>query len=103
LERNGARSSGPHRRAVFSHRFAGTELICELGREWVGESHERIKALCHDFNIPLQKHQFEDHLLRDGRVYRAGEWGFSPQAKAAFEKLIKAYDKFTPPSTVEVR
>src|SRR5918994_1120661 len=27
---------------VFSHKFAGTELSCELGAEWVGESHERI-------------------------------------------------------------
>lgn len=81
---------------VFSHKFPGTDLVCELGAEWVGESHERIKALCSDFNIPLQKHQFEDRLLRDGRVYRPGEWGFSPQAKTAFEKLIKAYEKFTP-------
>jgi monoamine oxidase len=81
---------------VFSHKFAGTDLICELGAEWVGESHERIKALCHDFKIPLQKHQFEDHLLRDGRHYRPGEWGFSPQAKAAFEKLIAGYEKLTP-------
>jgi monoamine oxidase len=81
---------------VFSHKFAGTDLICELGAEWVGESHERIKALCHDFRIPLQKHQFEDHLLRDGRVYRPGEWGFSPKAKAAFEKLIAGYEKLTP-------
>ena len=81
---------------VFSQKFAGTDLICELGAEWVGESHERIKALCSDFKIPLQKHQFEDYLLRDGRVSRPGEWGFSPQAKAAFEKLMTAYDKFTP-------
>ena len=81
---------------VYSHKFAGTDLICELGAEWVGESHERIKALCSDFKIPLQKHQFEDYLLRDGRVSRPGEWGFSPQAKAAFEKLMAAYDKFTP-------
>jgi monoamine oxidase len=80
---------------VFSHKFDGTDLICELGAEWVGESHERIKALCHDFNIPLQRHQFEDLLLRDGRVFRPGEWGFSPQAKAAFEKLIAGYDKLT--------
>ncbi|PYS87279.1 MAG: FAD-dependent oxidoreductase [Acidobacteria bacterium] len=71
-------------------------LVCELGAEWVGESHERIKALCHDFGIPLQRHQFDDYLLRDGRVYRPGEWGFSSQAKAAFEKLIKGYDKLTP-------
>ena len=81
---------------VFSHKFAGTDLICELGAEWVGESHERIKALCHDFKIPLQKHQFEDHLLRDGKVYKPGTWGFSPQAKAAFEKLIAGYDKLSP-------
>ncbi|MGB7069284.1 MAG: NAD(P)/FAD-dependent oxidoreductase [Pyrinomonadaceae bacterium] len=81
---------------VFSHKFEGTDLICELGAEWVGESHERIKALCHDFRIPLQKHQFEDHLLRDGTVYGPGQWGFSQQAKTAFEKLIKGYEKLTP-------
>ncbi len=81
---------------VFSHKFAGTDLVCELGAEWVGESHERIKALCHDFKIPLQKHQFEDYLLRDGRVSRPGQWGFSTQAKTAFEKLIAGYEKLTP-------
>lgn len=81
---------------VFSHKFAGTDLVCELGAEWVGESHERLKALCHDFSIPLQKHQFDDYLLRDGQVSRPGRWGFSPQAKAAFEKLIAGYEKLTP-------
>jgi len=80
---------------VFSHKDQATGLVCELGAEWVGESHERIKALCKDFSIPLQKHQFEDHLLRDGRVYRPGEWGFSPQAKTAFDKLIAGYEKLT--------
>lgn len=81
---------------VFSHTDQQTGLICELGAEWVGESHERIKALCKDFNIPLQKHQFEDFLLRDGRVYRPGQWGFSPEAKTAFDKLIASYEKLTP-------
>jgi len=81
---------------VFSHKFDNTDLICELGAEWVGESHERLKALCHDFNIPLQKHQFEDYLLRDGKVSPPGQWGFSAQAKAAFEKLIAGYEKLTP-------
>lgn len=80
---------------VFSHKFAGTDLICELGAEWVGESHERIKTLCHDFNIPLQKHQFDDYLLQGGKVSRPGEWGFSPQAKTAFDKIIKSYGKLT--------
>lgn len=81
---------------VFSHKFAGTGLICELGAEWVGESHERIKALCADFKIPLQKHQFEDRLLQNGRVSQPGEWGFSAEARAAFDKLIEAYHELTP-------
>lgn len=80
---------------VFSHTDKPTGLVCELGAEWVGESHERIKALCKDFNIPLQKHQFEDFLQRDGRVYRPGEWSFSPQAKTAFDKMIAGYEKLT--------
>lgn len=80
---------------VFSHNDQQSGLVCELGAEWVGESHERIKALCKDFNIPLQKHQFEDFLLRDGRVYRPGEWSFSPQAKTAFDKMIAGYEKLT--------
>jgi monoamine oxidase len=86
----------PNGQALPYGQASAGSLVCELGAEWVGDSHERIKALCHDFNIPLQKHQFEDYLLRDGQVYRPGQWGFSPQAKAAFEKLIKGYDKLTP-------
>ena len=81
---------------VFSHSLSeNKELICELGAEWVGESHERIKALCSDFNIPLQKHQFEDHLLQNGRVARPGTWGVSDQARSAFEKMIAGYEKLT--------
>jgi len=81
---------------VFSHSLPeNKELICELGAEWVGESHERIKALCSDFNIPLQKHQFEDHLLQNGKVSRPGTWGVSDQARSAFEKMIAGYEKLT--------
>lgn len=81
---------------VFSYRMPqNTNLICELGAEWVGESHERIKTLCRDFKIPLQKHQFDDYLLQNGKVSRPNEWGFSAQAKAAFEKSKANYEKLT--------
>ncbi len=81
---------------VFSQTFAQSpNLTFELGAEWVGESHERLKTLCRDFKIPLQKHQFEDYLLRNGKVSRPNQWSFSPPAKQAFEKLIKGYDKLT--------
>lgn len=44
----------------------------------------------------LYRHQFEDYLLRDGHVWRPGQWGFSTNAKAAFEGLIAGYEKLTP-------
>jgi monoamine oxidase len=81
---------------VFSYSFRqNPNLICELGAEWVGESHERIKTLCRDFRISLQKHQFDDYLLQDGKVSRPRQWGFSAQARNAFEKIIKQYKKLT--------
>ncbi len=81
---------------VYSQSFKeNPNLVYELGAEWVGESHERLKSLCKDFSIPLQKHQFEDYLLQNGKVSRPHEWSFSPPAKQAFEKLIKGYDKLT--------
>lgn len=81
---------------VFSHSLPQNKnLVCELGAEWVGESHERLKALCADFKIPLQKHQFDDYLLQNGKVSRPGAWGFSPQAKTAFDKAKANYEKLT--------
>lgn len=82
---------------VFSFGFReNPELICELGGEWVGDSHERMKALCHDFGITLKDHRFEASLMRDGVVKRPGQWDFSPQAKAAFEKFRKTYHTYGP-------
>jgi monoamine oxidase len=81
---------------VFSYSMPqNKDLICELGAEWVGESHERIKALCYDFKIPLQRHQFDDYLLQNGKVSRPGAWGFSETAKTAFDKAKETYQKLT--------
>lgn len=81
---------------VLSYKFAeNPELVCELGGEWVGESHERMKSLCHDFGINLKDHRFDASLMRDGVVKRPGEWDFSPQAKVAFEKFRKKYHTYT--------
>ena len=81
---------------VFSFAFGSNpDLVCELGGEWVGESHERMKALCNDFRIALKDHRFDASLMRDGSVKRPGQWDFSPQAKSAFEKFRKAYQSYT--------
>src|ERR1041384_6345393 len=80
---------------VQSFSFNNSDLICEMGAQWVGESHERMKALCHDFGIELKDHRFEATLMRDGVVKRPNEWDFSPQAKTAFEKFRKAYERYS--------
>ncbi len=80
---------------VFSHTFKDTNLICELGAEWVGESHERVHALCGEFKISLQKHQFEDSLMQAGKVLPPKAWGFSEPAKKAWADMIAQYPKLT--------
>ncbi|HYG11865.1 MAG TPA: NAD(P)/FAD-dependent oxidoreductase [Pyrinomonadaceae bacterium] len=85
-----------HGGRVHSFRFEqNRELVCELGGEWIGASHERMRALCRDFSVPLKDHRFEASLLRDGRVSRPGTWDFSAQANAAFDKFKKTYQGYT--------
>ncbi|MDT4955259.1 MAG: hypothetical protein QOJ02_3397 [Acidobacteriota bacterium] len=78
---------------VLSFSFKDSDLVCELGGEWVGESHERMKALCHDFGIGLKDHRFQASLMRNGVVSRPNQWDFSPQAKTAFEKFRETYEE----------
>ncbi len=84
-----------HGGRVRSFRFdANKDLVCELGGEWVGASHERIRALCREFGLTLKDHRFEASLMRDGRVSRPGSWDFSAQAKSAFDKFKKTYQGY---------
>ena len=81
---------------VFSYSFKeNPALVCELGGEWVGDSHDRMKALCQDFGIPLKDHRFDAWLMRDGNVKRPGQWDFSPKAKAAFENFRQTYKSYS--------
>lgn len=78
---------------VFSHRFAeAPDLVCELGAEWIGLSHERMQALCHDFGLELKEHRFTYALLQNGVVRPPDAWGFSPEAEAAFEQLRHTFE-----------
>jgi monoamine oxidase len=77
---------------VLSYSFPqNPNLICELGGEWIGANHERVQALCREFNVELQDHRFAASLMRDGVVKRPGQWGFSAQAEKAFEKFRQQY------------
>jgi monoamine oxidase len=85
-----------HGGRVHSFRFdQNKELVCELGGEWVGASHERMRALCREFDLTLKDHRFEATLMQDGRVSRPGSWDFSAQANAAFAKFKETYHGYT--------
>ena len=80
---------------VLSYRFPESQhLVCELGGEWVGASHEQIQTLCREFGLELQDHRFAASLLRNGAVSRPGEWHFSPQAEEAFERFRTVYEAY---------
>lgn len=80
---------------VLSYSFPQSpNLICELGGEWIGRKHERIRALCSDLDIELQDHSFTASLMRDGVVKRPGQWNFSPQAESAFQKFQQQYKAY---------
>jgi hypothetical protein len=71
-------------------------LVCELGAEWVGEHHYRLRQMCRNFGIGLQDHRFNEDLLRNGRVTPADDWDLSPAALKAYERFEKAYSSKSP-------
>ncbi|MCU0239690.1 MAG: FAD-dependent oxidoreductase [Pyrinomonadaceae bacterium] len=85
---------------VFSHRIAeNPNLICELGAEWVGESHDRIMSLCKDFKLDLQQHRFADSLMINGKVSPPKTWGLSENSETKLKNFLKkvADEKLTQP------
>jgi monoamine oxidase len=62
---------------VFSHKpDKAPDQIIELGAEWVGASHERIIALCNEFDLTLEDNRFETDLILSGQYKKAGNWSF---------------------------
>jgi monoamine oxidase len=81
---------------VFSHTVDEREnLVIELGAEWVGESHERMIALCKELDVELINNQFDDRLIFDHKYFNKNEWNFSPEWNEKYDRIIKDYPKLT--------
>jgi monoamine oxidase len=89
---------------VFTYRFEDYEtarhLYCELGGEWIGRGHKRMKALCKEFGLqPLLRHAFDFSFLEGGRVtkrFPVGAWPFSKKAGKAFDTLRDEAKSWSP-------
>ena len=95
LEANSDRVGG----RVFSHRFpesASEKLVCELGGEWIGDDHTRMKRLCREFGLGrLKSHQFSTSFWPSNGLpqkrFKPGQWPFSPKALRGFKRLRKRF------------
>lgn len=77
---------------VHSYKIPGEELVVELGAEWVGNSHTRIKELCQEFGLELQNNQFESHLLYKGQYAPKGQWGYSDDWNKKWKLILEKYE-----------
>ncbi len=75
---------------VFSHQI-NSDLVIELGGEWIGDSHTSMQQLCEDFGLELQDNRFESHLIYKGQYSQPGQWNYSEEWNAKFEKILEAY------------
>lgn len=88
---------------VFSHTIDRAEnLVIELGAEWVGNSHTRLRELCDEFSLELQNNQFDTHLIYQGKYYKKNEWDYSEAWKTKFQSLLDGYDKMTQADKVKL-
>jgi monoamine oxidase len=75
---------------VFSYHFhENPDLYCELGGEWIGNSHDAVKGLCRRLKLDLTKHQYQYSFAELGTIaetFKVGKWPFEKSLKKTLEK-----------------
>jgi monoamine oxidase len=83
---------------VYSHHFdEAPKLNCELGGEWIGKDHKRMRSLCKVFHLRLQNHVYAYSFWNGAsRTKTYGPTGscFRPKTEAKFRKFCKGFRKF---------
>ncbi|OJU24490.1 MAG: amine oxidase [Sphingobacteriales bacterium 41-5] len=79
---------------VFSHNISDN-LVIELGGEWVGNSHTRMRELCDELKLTLQNNQFDTHLIYKGQYSPANQWNYSDGWQKKFKKIIENYGQMS--------
>ena len=78
---------------VYSFQFPqASELVCELGGEWIGRDHGNMIQLCKEFGLTRIPHRFDFFFFERGkpsRQYLAGDWPFAPKALKEYNHLKK--------------
>ena len=80
---------------VYTYKFKRARALnCELGGEWIGQHHNRMRALCAQFNLGLQRHRYS-FAFPVGReassFYRAGSAPFRRRNVRKLEKFLTEF------------
>jgi monoamine oxidase len=80
---------------VKSYRFGlESELVCELGGEWIGKNHKEMQQLCGEFDLPLVPHQYGNSFWNQGQPgkrFAPGVWCMSAEAKGIWQEFAKKF------------
>lgn len=93
-------ASDRHGGRVFtgSHLREGRKpLVYELGGEWIGKDHKRVKALCNRFHLKRVGHRFSIAFWHPGQPlkrYRPGVLPFPKTARAKFKEFCRQVRKY---------
>lgn len=73
-----------------------SDLVYELGGEWIGTSHTRIKQLCNDLKLHRIRHRYRFAFVEKGvcsQFYKPGKppFPFSPSETKAFATFQDSY------------
>jgi monoamine oxidase len=75
-------------------RARGEPLVYELGGEWIGTSHTRMKELCDHFRLNRMRHRYSYSFWTPGKktqTFAPGVWPFSPTAEKAFAEFQERF------------
>jgi monoamine oxidase len=85
---------------VFSFRFyEARHLVCELGAEWIGADHHRMRGLCREFALPIERHQYAYAFWNGGprsRFFKPGGWSFSKRGRRRYEAFGRTFRRLDP-------
>jgi monoamine oxidase len=93
-------ASDRHGGRVFTgshHREGRKPLVYELGGEWIGKDHKRVKALCNHFHLKRIGHRFSIAFWHPGqplKTYRPGVLPFPKTARTKFREFCRQVKKY---------
>ncbi|MDX2305343.1 MAG: NAD(P)/FAD-dependent oxidoreductase [Microscillaceae bacterium] len=81
---------------IFTHTMdPASGLTVELGAEWVGESHTKLKNYCAEFGLKLLNHQFDTGLILKQKYTPIGDWSYNAEWEAKYKKLLADFRNYS--------